>query len=363
MIFLTFNDQPSGIYKSQVIEVCEVLDELNSSNILLVAFIPRQNFFDNKRKIKNWRSKSIVLPILPGLRFWRFSAWIFFWINTFFSHDKIIARGPIASFIAIQSRSKKQRVVYDARGLLKAEIEEFNVFQGDLARKAIMMEKESVLHADFRIAVSHALVKYWKQEYNYNSDQHVIIPCWSRILHSDLIEDSFFDSSSPILVYSGSTSPWQSFPLLIKFITHALEQVDCKILLMCRENPQIQAIVDAYPGRVKRIFVPENQVYSYLSLCDYGLLLRNVNDTNRVASPVKFSEYLMCGLRVLISPFLGDYSELVRAKGVGTVVDDVNLIPLLTRIDEEQREKSKEIAYRYLSADALMKEYKEIVNF
>lgn len=363
MIFFTFNDQPSGIYKSQVIEVCEVLDELNSSDIMLIAFIPRQKFVVNKRKIREWRSKSVVLPILPGLRFWKFSLWIFFFLNKYYKHEKIVARGPMATYIAIQSKKKGQKVVYDARGLVKAEIEEFHVFQGDLARKVITMERESILHADFRIAVSNALVNYWMKEYGYNSNKHVIIPCWSRTLQGDRIEDSFFDTSSPILVYSGSTSPWQSFPLLIKFITHALEQSDCKILLMCCEDTQIQRIVDAYPGRVMRIFVPENQVYSYLSLCDYGLLIRDVNDTNRVASPVKFSEYLMCGLQVLISPFLGDYSKLVNTNRVGTVVDTVDVVPLLTRLSEEQREKSKEFAYTFLSANALMNDYKEIINF
>jgi hypothetical protein len=37
-----------------------------------------------------------------------------------------------------------------------------------------------------------------------------------------------------------------------------------------------------------------------------------------VASPVKFAEYLMGGLQILISPRLGDYSDLVDKYNLGT---------------------------------------------
>jgi glycosyltransferase involved in cell wall biosynthesis len=43
---------------------------------------------------------------------------------------------------------------------------------------------------------------------------------------------------------------------------------------------------------------------------------------NNVASPVKFAEYISCGLIPIISPGVGDYSSLVMNEKIGIVVDE-----------------------------------------
>lgn len=63
-----------------------------------------------------------------------------------------------------------------------------------------------------------------------------------------------------------------------------------------------------------------NQI-SYHLAGDVGLLLREDSLTNRVASPVKFAEYLRCGLPVVLTPYVGDFSELGATEGVGQTVE------------------------------------------
>ena len=58
-----------------------------------------------------------------------------------------------------------------------------------------------------------------------------------------------------------------------------------------------------------------------LSAADFGLLLRENNIVNNVASPTKFAEYLMAGLPVIISNGIGDFSYFVRFKNVGICID------------------------------------------
>ena len=67
-----------------------------------------------------------------------------------------------------------------------------------------------------------------------------------------------------------------------------------------------------------------HQVPDYLSAADYGLLLREENVTNGVASPVKFAEYLSCGLQILISANLGDFSGMVAEDSLGYVITELN---------------------------------------
>jgi glycosyltransferase involved in cell wall biosynthesis len=58
----------------------------------------------------------------------------------------------------------------------------------------------------------------------------------------------------------------------------------------------------------------------YLAAADVGLLPRDENLVNRVASPVKFAEYLASGIPVILSDGIGDYSELVRSGDLGAVL-------------------------------------------
>ena len=54
---------------------------------------------------------------------------------------------------------------------------------------------------------------------------------------------------------------------------------------------------------------------------DYGYVYRNQTETNKVASPVKIAEYLSCGLKLLISNSLGDYSNLTTSNNLGFNLD------------------------------------------
>lgn len=71
----------------------------------------------------------------------------------------------------------------------------------------------------------------------------------------------------------------------------------------------------------KVISVPSQEVAMYLPAADFGLLLRESDPVNAVASPVKFAEYLACGLPVLVTPGIGDYSSIVEKEQLGGVVE------------------------------------------
>jgi len=68
-----------------------------------------------------------------------------------------------------------------------------------------------------------------------------------------------------------------------------------------------------------------HEVPGYLAAADVGLLLREPCLVNRVASPVKFAEYLAAGLPVLLTEQIGDYSALAAAHRVGCVIPYADL--------------------------------------
>ena len=167
MIYLTYNDQPSGIYNSQVIDVVKYLNSIQSTEkVKLVALISIRSFFKNKKIIKQRLPDSLVFPMVPKPGLWRLN---YFILSLFLSKTKIImARGPFAASLALRLKKsgKIQKVILDARGAYKAELNEYDVVQNETIKKEISeIEKDVVLNSDFRLAVSNALVNYWKKEF------------------------------------------------------------------------------------------------------------------------------------------------------------------------------------------------------
>jgi hypothetical protein len=68
-----------------------------------------------------------------------------------------------------------------------------------------------------------------------------------------------------------------------------------------------------------------------LDIADYGILLREKSITNKVASPVKCAKYLSRGLKVLISPEIGDYSDWVKNNDLGFIIEIESQLPQLIK--------------------------------
>jgi len=157
-----------------------------------------------------------------------------------------------------------------------------------------------------------------------------------------------------VLVYSGSTAPWQSFQLLEEFICPIMDQKsEIKILFLSKENKDNLRLKNKYNDRVIIKWVEHKDVLNYLSCCDYGILLREQSITNKVASPTKFAEYLFAGLPVLISTNLGDFSEFVLQHNCGLVLDERNPFNTeLQKTDFKIRDYCNTISVNYFTKNS-----------
>ena len=341
MLYITLLDQfHPGIYSSQVIDVCDYLNKKHNAKIRLVAFLSIKELYrsDAKKKIKQLSPNALVLPAFPGLKNFEWTALLLFFVCFFTGERAAICRNVFCTKMALRIRKTGmlKKVVLDGRSSLTAEIEEYDVFPVDDLRKNIRrIESYSVNHADFRISVSLKLVNYWKQQFNYNSENHVVIPCTLDTKYfSD--ETFFLDertetikrelgilSTDIVLVYSGSIAPWQSFELLENILSPLLdENQNVKVLFLSKESNDNRRFSETYKGRVFIKWLDHKDVLSYLHCCDYGLLLREQSDTNKVASPVKFAEYLYAGLPILMTENIGDFSQFVQQNKCGYVINE-----------------------------------------
>ncbi len=374
MLYITLLDQfHPGIYSSQVIDVCNYLNEKHKAKIRIVAFLSIKELrsTDAKKRLKALSPNSIVLPAFPKLRYFEYTALLLFFVCLVTGERKAICRNVFCTIMALKLKriGLLKTVIMDGRSAMAAEIGEYDVFPVEYLRKNVhAFEKAAVNKADYRIAVSEKLVNYWKEHYKYNSNRHVVIPCTLDRKYftennspsvadvNKLRADLNYSQKDIVLVYAGSTAPWQSFELFERMFTPLLKSDErIKILFLSKENADNKRMVNEFPFRVMVKWVEHRDVLLHLACCDYGILVREQSDTNKVASPTKFAEYLFAGLKVLISENLGDFTDFVRAEKCGYVLsENSELWPKLEGFAAEEKTK-----LRMLAIDHFYKEAKQ----
>ncbi len=375
MIYLTFGNQTDGVYASYVFDVCNYLNKTSHSNIKIIALISFRNYFEVKKRRKKLYPNSIYIPMFPKLRLWKLNiiSLLFLWL--FIGNKKVMALSPIACNLALMLKKigLVKKVIYDGEGATSAEWNEYDVIGNEpkMKKDIYQIEKNAVLKSDFRRAVSKQMIFYWKETFEYSEKKHIVIPCTLNAVFRQNRPDDFaslrselgFDDSDVILVYSGSSAGWQSLKLVEKYLTPIFEKNDnVKLLLLSDAQLTDYEMYRLYPERIVQKWVSFEQVPVFLNACDYGILIREKSVTNKVAAPTKFAEYLSCGLKVIISDEVGDYSEFTKNHECGIVVTE-NLSKLnFQKIHSDEKERLKKIANQYFVNDYFYEEFQKIVN-
>lgn len=382
MLYVTLLDQfHPGIYSSQVIDVCNYLNEKHNSKIRLCAFLSIREIKTAKPKIKELSPDAIVLPAFPGIANFQLTAIFLFLICLFKRESVVICRNVFCAKTAlfVKKTGLIKKVILDGRSAYEAEIREYDSFPHPYLKQNVLAIEKAVVNAvDFRIAVSNKLVEYWKEKYGYTGNNHVVIPC---TLDNNIVSENFSDNTNSknikqelgiaddeiLFAYAGSTAPWQSFKLMESFLNPILKtNFKIKVLFLSKENEDNLRMKSNFPNRIIIKWLSHKQVSSYLSCADYGILLREQSDTNLVASPTKFAEYLNSGLKVIISKNMGDFSEFVQQNNCGYVVDTLNIQNInFEKIPLSEKLRLQNIATTFFrkSSTVIDNQYKLLSNF
>ncbi len=360
VVFLTFNDAPGGIFTSQVIDVCVFLKEHLNADVKLISFVSLRSYFSNRKHIRKQFANVVVLPMIPGIRNWKLNGALLRRKLKAFNPEVVIARGPFATVLACGN--SKARICFDARGAYVAEFTEYDVSNGKFSPTEIsVMEQKALTCSATRIAVSNALIGYWKTEFKLNAVNTEVIPCTLSHHHTHAIAFGKTDKKKIRIVFSGGNGKWQSIKHMSDLLLPIFEtNSNVEITLMMKSIPQDFELKRRFPDRVHQMWVDESEVASLLIRFDYGWLFREQSRTNSVASPVKFAEYLAAGLSVIISEHLGDFSEFVRENGCGIVIN--NKINQLPQPSIERKESNRKLAEQYFLKDKYIQAYKNCIR-
>jgi len=378
LAYLTYLEPISGVYEGQVIDVCNHIQDAFDVPTQLIAVLsprdyPRQrdallSRAPHARPIRSpfgWRAWPLARPFvaqqiaaaLPG------------------EARAIVGRGPVAAAFTrdLKSRRREFATGYDGRGAVAAEWSEYDVAPSRAWKARIAaLEREAVQSSKMRMAVSNQLVDHWRRAFGYTGSCHAVIPCTLSVHHTRPIagpeqlarrrSELGFSPGQTVICYAGSAAEWQSIRMLDPWLDALLAQdPQAALLMMTRADLSGTRVMSNHGDRVRQTWVTPEQVRQTMEAADFGLLVREPTVTNRVAAPTKFAEYLACGLKVLISPELGDYSQMVRDYDLGMICGLTEVPPAVAPTTLLERGRLVAFAHEHFSKAAHARSYNRVL--
>lgn len=185
-------------------------------------------------------------------------------------------------------------------------------------------------------AVSNSLKEYLIKSYGIDSDKIAVNPSFAgkdfKYDQNQRIrirtEMKLAEDDNLIVFSSGGTANWQNYDILI-----ALAEKGMKILNLSKKEILHRNIINK--------FVDHTEVSLYLNAADTAIIWRDNSTVNKVASPVKFSEYICCGLPVIANKSVGTIKDFLGNHSCGLFLNtldelNVNVLNKLKQLDRKE---------------------------
>ena len=253
--------------------------------------------------------------------------------------EMVHARSHIPATIALALKRRFDlKMIFDVRGLMAEEYVDANHWKkGSVPyRLTKAMESRALRGSDGVVTLTE---KIWPAIKDWEGLQgrdviHEVVPCCTdlnrfrfnqndrdRVRAELSLQDRF------VLVYSGSIGGWYLTDKTADFFVALLKR---------RPNGHFLWLTGGDQGLVEKLMsdrgikrdqftvrnVTTDEVSGYLSAADVGIAFYKPTFSRLATSPVKVSEYLACGLPVIVNAGVGDCDTFVAAQKVGAVVKD-----------------------------------------
>lgn len=247
------------------------------------------------------------------------------------------ARAHIPAVIGLNlRRAFGTKLLFDVRGLMAEEYVDAGHWRPNSARTLLTkrMEARILRRSDGIVTLTNAL---WREMSDWEPLRerrvpHEVIPCCIdqqkfRFDCTDRHETraSLGISDRLVLIYSGSVGGWYMSDEMAAFFSVVKQQRPDAFFLWLTTGPA--AVVDEAMKRsgaraTDYAVLPARgrEVVSALNAADVGIAFYRPGKSRLGTSPVKVSEYLSCGLPIVMNSGVGDCDELITRHGVGELI-------------------------------------------
>lgn len=280
-------------------------------------------------------------------------------LNTYVIHvrsDDLAVRSQKAlSALKIQAPF----LIADVRGAIVEETSEYwkkNVF----LKRVKLFEKRSTLkklnNINHVFAVSQALKDYLVVNAGIKNDSVVVNPCLATQLfkYDQCLRETnrknmgVKENDLLVILVTGGGAAWQNTENTVK----RLASMPIKVLNLSPIKMSANNVINKY--------VPHHKVPGYLSAADVAIIWREPSVTNRVAAPVKFSEFASIGLPVISNKSVKSIEDYIKSTNSGMILNSLNELSLdvIIKLSKMERRKLsdcglqtfgiKSVAWRYI---------------
>ncbi len=282
------------------------------------------------------------------------------------------ARGSLATIMVLEARRHLNaafRTVFDCRGDAPAEnvaesgsdlaaqdlwsVEQRRIYDLALSREAAACDADEI------IAVSTKMFHVLTTRHKVPASKVRLQPC--NVDLTQFVEPDRDDArrrigvtSEFVVGYLGSLEWYQLADHMLR-VFRLIQTVRSNALFVAITNHPDRmrsALVGAgiHESAFRVLCVHRRDVPGILPALDVGLLLRRSDALNAVACPVKFAEYLASGVPVVITPGVGDCSDIVATETLGACVslerDDAELLGALAPVLQTTQGEAAALARR-----------------
>lgn len=165
--------------------------------------------------------------------------------------------------------------------------------------------------------------------------------------------------SEILVLYSGSLAPWQCFSQTATLVADLLQlHPFLKAIILTPDEKAARSYFTVFDSKrliFKSVRMPE--MNAYLNAADFGIFLREANLINHVASPVKFGEYCLAGLPIIMTNAVEQSIKISSILGNGIMYDFKEKLNLPSPFPFEKRFQVAHKARSLLSRDAFIEKY------
>jgi hypothetical protein len=247
---------------------------------------------------------------------------------------ELIARGPIAGYLALNAASPKAclKLTVQARGLLGHEYRYtheqapwyMHAWHAWRARQFDALEKTvyGTCHTSYpytiesvSVALSDHLIHCYCADSSRIIQAHIDIPHTLSLqermrMRAQIRAQLGLDEHAYIMCYSGSIKAWQcpqeTITLFAQTYTH---NTNARLVILTLDVEAFAQLIQAHrtiPSHAYRIVqVTPAELINYLSACDAGIVLRSPHIVNWVSRPTKALEYRAAGLDIIHNNTIG----------------------------------------------------------
>ncbi len=284
--------------------------------------------------------------------------------------ELVHARSHIPATIGLAlKRRLGVKLIFDLRGLMAEEYVDAEHWRRNGApyRATKLMERRILKRADAVVTLTEKIwpiIKEWEGLRN-REVIHEVVPCCADLELFKFNEQDRRERRAElglqdrrVLVYSGSIGGWYETDRMADlFVEMANEKSNWHFLWLTTgpadliRKLMMDRNIDASLYTIRA--VASSDVPSYLSASDAGVAFYKPALSRLATSPVKLTEYLACGLPVIINSGIGDSDALVTREGIGALVtrwnqeeyaSAIRVVEGLGGVAEQTRKRSHEVA-------------------